>query len=616
MVRMGTRDLTYTAHRAPQAGRGADAKPHILQEHVTFIQDLLPVLDVDWNRKLARIFNKLNEVERKHIYTNLLQPKGIFIDRRKRCFGFVATMSVAEFGNRVKTLALKPVVRKALEAERMLKDAEDLAVFADLVESSLSLIDGFDCHDNLAVQKEKSQLRSAFLNDLVYIARAARFKPPDSQRGLTVDLVVAFFLHVYLRHQIMGYRFRTIPLFNLRKHKKKFVREIVVAQAKLRQCEVIQADRLLFMIAPTDDISQNPFSIRRFLNEEKIPLRDLVYFNGVVVPLDDIDDRQTQEAVYWKISRMVTLDKQVSPGISDAIEDMEQAYNEVLVPMLREPVAADGTDIEATIERKLIKYERAVTSLILEKLALAVKELAKTRDDVEYLFKNARMIIVRLAGDVRDFNTLSSTAWSEKAEELDLRIISYVRLFDKRKEHFLDAVDPQQQGEDPENLDEEDPLLNTDLPVKEFKRVVAEFKPQLKDLNAELAAALVERERQSKWYYRILAKIRYLGRNPVTPEMIEAKISATKFKCLIDLIKICKRFPRITVYLEFEDLVDVDETKRHYALPMGDAGLTRLPLLVKLYEDRDAFDINAVHNLLSIDPMRLVQLHEWAEKPL
>lgn len=335
-------------------------------------------------------------------------------------------------------------------------------------------------------------------------------------------------------------------------------------------------------------------------------LQSLVYFNAIVVPLKNIEDQQTQKIVSWCISRIVTLEKQLSPGVGDTVEAMERVYDELLAPMLLEPLAADGTNIEAAIEEKLRNYETALTSFILSKLTTAMIKLAKTEDDIEYLFANARMIIIELACDVRDFNTLSATSWSETAEELDLRIISYVRLFDKRKDQFLTAIDM-------EDGDDRDPLLDPDMPVKEYKRIIALFRKRLMTLNKELKHAFDKQAQLSQWHYRMLAMIMSLVKKPVTPEMVETNISTTNFKCLIELMKVCKRFPRITVYLEFEDLMTIDETKRHYALPMGDQGLARLPLMVVLLEDKAAFDISVLHRLLTIDILQFAPTQAWSE---
>jgi hypothetical protein len=55
------------------------------------------------------------------------------------------------------------------------------------------------------------------------------------------------------------------------------------------------------------------------------------------------------------------------------------------------------------------------------------------------------------------------------------------------------------------------------------------------------------------------------------------------------------------VYLEFEDLAPVDETLRHYALPAGNEGLARLPILLQLPEAKGAVDIPQIRKTIEND---------------
>lgn len=79
------------------------------------------------------------------------------------------------------------------------------------------------------------------------------------------------------------------------------------------------------------------------------------------------------------------------------------------------------------------------------------------------------------------------------------------------------------------------------------------------------------------------------------------KIESAKHRGMIDIIKICKRHPKITVYLEFEDLVDIDEKRRHYAIPKGGVGLGRLPALLRLSEDKSEFEIEPIRKAIDFD---------------
>ncbi|EFF83783.1 hypothetical protein HMP0015_0790, partial [Acinetobacter haemolyticus ATCC 19194] len=68
-----------------------------------------------------------------------------------------------------------------------------------------------------------------------------------------------------------------------------------------------------------------------------------------------------------------------------------------------------------------------------------------------------------------------------------------------------------------------------------------------------------------------------------------------------EIIRMQRRFPSLIVYLEFESLISVNHKERHYAFPTGDNGITRLPILIEIPEDRASFDLQTICNSLNFD---------------
>lgn len=60
-----------------------------------------------------------------------------------------------------------------------------------------------------------------------------------------------------------------------------------------------------------------------------------------------------------------------------------------------------------------------------------------------------------------------------------------------------------------------------------------------------------------------------------------------------------EEYPQIKVYLEFEEVIAVTDGIRHYAIAQGKEGMTRLPVLLRLQEDMQLFDISAVRMVLA-----------------
>ena len=69
----------------------------------------------------------------------------------------------------------------------------------------------------------------------------------------------------------------------------------------------------------------------------------------------------------------------------------------------------------------------------------------------------------------------------------------------------------------------------------------------------------------------------------------------------LDLVKVPKKHDETTVYLEFESLISINQTERHYAFVNGDNGVSALPILIQLPEDKEKFNLQQVSNTLHFD---------------
>ena len=90
----------------------------------------------------------------------------------------------------------------------------------------------------------------------------------------------------------------------------------------------------------------------------------------------------------------------------------------------------------------------------------------------------------------------------------------------------------------------------------------------------------------------------FLSRKRLEPKDAQQALDQALQEGYQAIVNIPKRYPNITIYLEFEGLISVDESVRHYALPKGEEGLSLLPMLIRLPEDTREFDILAVKELL------------------
>lgn len=544
------------------------------------LRELDPLFDPDWYQKVVTLFKTMTAPQRSYAFSNYLSEKGITHDKESKRLVFEGRPSVAGLSTSISSAALQQVVAKLLKAEEMLRTTRDPQGFADLMESSISIIDNFDVQENLTLQKGKKAVRQALLDDLVLIVRGSEFQVADNRRGLTSDIIRYYFTHVYLKQMMQGYRFRSTPLSALENDSQELIRDHVAKEARVRQCDVIRTEKAWFMVGPVRNFGQNPFSARRFLNEELAMGGKVVYFNVVAIPAVQIRNEKLIEHLKWSISRIVTLQRQLSPGITQLVEEMEKAYSEKLGPILRREISADGTELEAAIAEKILQYEQALTVQILAKIPKALKEMAKTRDDFEYLFHHLRQFIIQLACEVRDFSSQFAATFSTAAQDLDLKMMAYLSLMDKRRDTLFA----------PGGAERTDPLLDPEMLYSEFKKVLDAYTPAMEDMKDRLRDAVMDVTKERGAIVTLLEKMLKIDQRRVTPEMVQRDMDKLRKKCLVDVIRICKRYPKITIYIELEGLNDVDTSVRHYALPAGLDGVGQLPKIIRLYEDSGVFN--------------------------
>ena len=574
----------------------------ITRDQMLFLQEVDPLLDVGWNEKVSESFMKLDLEQRKSIYNQLLKPKNIVIDKDTKKFVCLPPKTLEVVKANLVDKGLRITAEKLVLAKNELRVFSDAYRFADLLESSLELIESYDCHEQILVQKEKTLLYRTFLGDIVLVVRSSEFNVTGNQRLLDADAIKSYIIQVFLRQKMMGYRFRLLSPRKILEDKNQFIR-MLGAEAKIRKCDIVRTDDYLFLIGPANNSLKNIFSIRRFLHEDSVMQGKVIYFNVVAVPLNNIDSQDQRDHASWTLSRVVTLERQISPGILRLISEVDESYQKRLSTRLLKFIAADGSELEEKIEGLLLKYEKDVSIFILGKLSSGLATLATTRDDFEHLFSHTKSILVELISDLRDFNAQTVVAWSRKAVELELKMVSFLALLDKRKEWVFTSESHKL------SVDTRDPrLLSKDL-MKVVERAAADLDVLSVDLNDALHK---EQQRQVESSFRkFINRVLGIDKKIVTPEMVQLDIDSVKKFCLLGIIRTFKRYPDISLYLEFEDLVALDETKRHYTFPVGMPGVSRLPVILNLSEDSMLLDTDEIQSMLGFDVITAVK--EWDE---
>lgn len=584
-------DAGSTAKAVAATSGNGEYRPRIAPEISSDLSNLDPLLNAKWQLTVSAAFRKLSGEERRYAYQRYLAPKGIVLDREKRRLAFRGRPGLAEIKSKLTSSKLLVVVKKLEGALASLASLSDAIAYVDLLEGSLSVLDAFDPGEDLQLISQKSLLRQAYLDELVLLTRRAPLEIASSRRGLTSGVVRDFVVDVFLRQQMLGYRFRTESADSLRDHDNAFIRNQIAEEAVVRQCEVVATERYLFLIGPVKSLSFNAYSARRFLAEEELLHGSSVYFNGIAIPFASLEKVDVTRHLAWSLSRVLTVERQVSAGVLALMETAHKARSEVLQPLLSGKLSADGSGLATAIASKSRAFEELLASSVLSRLPRVLVEFAKSEDDYDYLFFGLRAYIMRLAADVRDFSDQFALSLSDGAQELELRLLSYLRMLEKRRDTLFSLS----------LRDDPTVIAAAGLPLAEFKASLVDCEPDVRALarrQQRLQQAIVQ---PRKGLGAALDRaLRRQEKRRAGLERTDAGIALKKKQCLVSLIRICKRHSGLSVYLELEGLCEVDEAVRHYALPAGGDGLSQLPVLVALWEDQAALDFAAMAKKLGI----------------
>lgn len=584
-------DAENTQRNLRGDGTGGEFRPRISPSVSSELLDLDPLLNAKWQNTVSAAFKALSGEERKYAYRRYLAPKGIRIDAENKRLTFLGRPTIVDIKNKLDSPKLLAIAAKLEAALSALGELRDAGPYIDLLEASVSLISGEATEEDLLSIRLRRALRQAFLDALVMLTRSAPMLVPATHRGLTPGAVRDFVIEVFLKHQMLGYRFRVSPAESLVNHENAFISKKISQEACTRQCEVVATERYLYLVGPVKDFSLNPYSARRFLHEDAVLNGSSVFFNGMAIPYSSLGDEAITQHLTWTLGRIVTIERQVNAGLAALMASANKVRVDTLLPLLGGEISADGTGVGVVVASRVRAFEELLTSNVLAKLPQALAVFAKTNDDHDYLFFNLRAYFLQLVGDVREFGARFAMACDDAVEELELKLLSYLRLLEKRR----DVVFSLRLREDPSVL------AGARLPLLEFKRLIKEYEPQARRLM--LKKAKVQKTLLmpvSKWREAVDGALGRADRHRVDLERLERDLALKKKQCLVGLIRICKRYPELTVYLEREELVAVNEALRRYALPVGSDGISQLPIVISLWEDQLAFDFDAIAKRIGV----------------
>lgn len=552
------------------------------------LKSIDPTLDPHWFDVTNDLLRSLDEKSQYSVHQNILRSKGIEIDSNKNLIY-----------KRPDTLAL---VLKGLQSNNkaLVSTASDMTniissniktfnaiTLADKIEAIVSHLDDIDVQDSLLDQKNRLRIRNAFLYDLSLWIDSIELNLNPGLRKLDPDIVKAYFKEVYIKHQIQGRDFRAWNSADLNFQDLKYLPEFIKKEGKKKKFFIVEGENYWFLIGSADEVDKNPYSLRRFLYEDhsNSETTQYVYLTHVVLKKDEIKNARYIDHASYCMSRLYTLDKGVSETVLKFINEIQHLHIKYLKPLLKSPLEQNGSLPEAIVAERLLKYEQQLSILILQKIPGIIRSTLKDNNDREYLFYHLDQLIKQIGDSLQDFRLEPLAMYSESAEIMIIKMISIRKILSNlRLSINLQQVTLEEYSE------------KVKITMSLIKEKLKETENSLEEL--EVFQESIETYKSTKEKGSFWQKLK-LGKEPeYTVEDIIQTSNSLQENLYISIVRLAKTKKESIVYPEFDCNEIINEKYRHYAIADGNLGVSFLPRVLRLDEDRSKFNIESLKKVV------------------
>jgi hypothetical protein len=366
-----------------------------------------------------------------------------------------------------------------------------------------------------------------------------------------------------------------------------------IQQQRVRDFEIIKTFQYYFVLSSTYDSSVSAYSIRRFLTEENFGKEDRFYISGLV-----LDPQQLDQADYFAnfkqlMNRIIGIQRQMNPHIVELIESLHEYNQQNLIPSLKEILNIQSFSIDHLVKEHLEILEKDLSLNILEPLLKGLKNSVQHTDELEYCYLNISRLINEFLHQLEILSQQPMLQFNQHARLFKYRLIAYLKLLEQRRAQifviFHDEFQYQQQ------------LRAVSAPTQEIRELLNSAMEQTRQIQQHIRQ--LEREMQNAENSSFLKRLFKKSENhELKINELKQNLIEVRDRCYIRIIAIQKQASQESVYMEAKNLISVIDSKvRHYAFANGENGVTRLPLLLQLPEDRNNFNMQSILMALNYD---------------
>ena len=559
------------------------------QIRATLLQ-MEPSLDANWEELLANIFEGADIDVREEIDRKILKPKEIQWNRVTNSFDYRVTNSLAILKHSFSSERMRSIATKLSHSINWLKSITDPIQIADYLENALHQIDQIPVEDDLKLQREKMMMRRVYLQDVAKLIRTLEIDPPGGVRGLTPNQIKSFIVEVYIKQQLLGYWFKPLLARSSAMMDHPFFKFWLLKEQSVRRFDIVKTSEYLFIIAPVSNFENNPYSIRRFLFEDFLDYNEQIFLNGIVLDMSRYTEKGYIDEFTKQVQMMITVQHQVHKDVILIVQEFEELAEKKLIPMLTQTIGTGGgKNSDVVAKQHIRKFESILTNDLLIPLHDALRNHISHLEEYQYLFVSIHRIFSDILAHYKDFKEQPALFFNHTIELFEYQLLAYVKLLEKRKEEIFVPMNIYEWKV--MNDRSEQPILSLQ---KDLTRHITDYREttlyigRLKKEQTEVQGSFMKRMMRG---------------DKLDKELQQVSHSAIRIKkqAYLDILSIPKNFRKYSVFIEFESFTATSELERHYAFPSGDNGVTRLPLLVKIPENLEHFNLEELNNSISYD---------------
>lgn len=556
------------------------------------LKQIDPILDKHWQQQIQSILSTTPQALHQKIEDQYLKAKNIAWNYLNQTFEFKGHTSLKNLQLDTQNSELLQLAHRIKSTFSYLQGYQTDFQIADYLESIVREINQIDLEHSADIQAQQL-IKKAFLYDAALIIRDLDFTVSENHRHLDIEQVRTFIFEIFMKSEILGSWFAHILPSEYAEQELAIFQDYFIQQQRVRDFEIIKTFQYYFVLSSTYDSSVSAYSIRRFLTEENFGKEDRFYISGLV-----LDPQQLDQANYFAnfkqlMNRIIGIQRKMNPHIVELIESLHEYNQQNLIPSLKEILNIQSFSIDHLVKEHLEILEKDLSLNILEPLLKGLKNSVQHTDELEYCYLNISRLINEFLHQLEILSQQPMLQFNQHARLFKYRLIAYLKLLEQRRAQifviFHDEFQYQQQ------------LRAVSAPTQEIRELLNSAMEQTRQIQQHIRQ--LEREMQNAENSSFLKRLfKKTENHELKINQLKQNLIEVRDRCYIRIIAIQKQASQESVYMEAKNLISVIDSKvRHYAFANGKNGVTRLPLLLQLPEDRNNFNMQSILMALNYD---------------